>query len=604
MRDGLRLTTPAEAARIRRVVDERTADLPPEDLEALDYGPWAAALERGIAAHHAGMVPVFKETVEALFVEGLLKVCFATETLALGINLPARTVIIERLEKWDGERHVLLTPGQFTQLTGRAGRRGLDTVGHAVGLYQRAIDFPTVASLVGRRVEPLRSSFAPSYNMAVNLLRRRDRAAAERLLARSFAQYQADRRVAGDENRIATQHEALTGYEQRLVSERGDFASYWALRKELSRLESAGAADRRRRRGEAIRDGVADLREGDVVALPRGGGRPDLVAIVARSVTSGGTPLASAVTEDRRLVRIGPREFDHAPRVVGRVDLPSGGGPRQAAWRKRVAAAVRQIDGPISARPTKTAVDEDTAARISELRRLIREHPVHSDPELAEIEVWARRYDELIADTERLERSVRRRTGSLVRDFDRIIDVLAELGYLSADRVDPEPTRRGLTLAALYAETDLVLAEALRRGVLDGLDAATLAAVASLFVHETRMKDPPPPNLPTEEIRSTVEQVVRVWGEVVAHEESAGLRPTRSLDAGFVDMAWRWALGADLDDALGYSEMTAGDFVRNVKQVADLLRQLRDALPGTPVGETARDAARVLVRGVVAYSGL
>ena len=129
--------------------------------------------------------------------------CFATETLALGINMPARTVVVERLEKWSGAAHELLTPGQFTQLTGRAGRRGLDARGHAVVAYQRDIDFPTVASLVGRRVDPLRSSFTPSYNMAVNLLRRQTRAEAEALLSRSFAQFQADRGAAGEEERIA-----------------------------------------------------------------------------------------------------------------------------------------------------------------------------------------------------------------------------------------------------------------------------------------------------------------------------------------------------------------------------------------------------------------
>src|SRR5690606_18473445 len=155
--EGVSLTTVAEQHRIRRLVDERTADLPAEDLEALGYGAWAEGLERGLAAHHAGMVPVFKETVEELFVRGLVTVCFATETLALGINMPARTVVIERLEKWTGQAHELLTPGQFTQLTGRAGRRGLDSVGHAVVLYQRDVDFSTVASLVSRRTEPLRS---------------------------------------------------------------------------------------------------------------------------------------------------------------------------------------------------------------------------------------------------------------------------------------------------------------------------------------------------------------------------------------------------------------------------------------------------------------
>ena len=230
MSDGVRLTTPDEQRRIRDLVDERTAELPADDLEVLGYGPWATALEHGIAAHHAGLVPPFKETVETLFVRNLVKVCFATETLALGINMPARTVVIERLEKWNGQRHELLTPGQFTQLTGRAGRRGLDPRGHAVVLYQRDIDFVTVASLVGRRTEPLRSSFAPSYNMAVNLLRSHDRADAESLLARSFAQYQADQRVVGEERRIAGNREALAGYaEHNLHSQLGDFAEYLSL---------------------------------------------------------------------------------------------------------------------------------------------------------------------------------------------------------------------------------------------------------------------------------------------------------------------------------------------------------------------------------------
>jgi ATP-dependent RNA helicase HelY len=605
VRDNLRLTTPAEQERIRAIVDERTSNLPPEDLQVLGYGPWAEALERGIAAHHAGMVPIFKETVEALFVQGLLKVCFATETLALGINMPARTVVIERLEKWDGERHSLLSPGQFTQLTGRAGRRGLDTVGHAVVLYQRDIDFPTVASLVARRIEPLRSSFAPSYNMAVNLLRRRDRSSAEELLGRSFAQYLADGRVVGDEQRLARNRAALAGYAERLRSERGDFGEYWALRRTLSRLESSGAASRRQRRGEAVQQALAALKEGDVIALPNGGRRPDLVAIVGTSVTSTGTPLASAVTEDRKLIRIGPRELDRPPVTVGRIQLPRGGGPRQAAWRKRVAAEVRGVEMPPGGpKGPVTPVDTGTAERIAELRAAIRAHPVHGDPDLPEVEVWAHRHDDLVAETERMERKVRRRTGSLVRELDRIIDVLAELGYLTEDASDPTPTEHGLMLAGLYAETDLVLAEALRRGLLDDLDGPDLAAVASVFVHETRQKDAPPPAFPTPTVEQVIGRIGAVWADVVGREEAAGLRPTRMLDAGFADIVWRWASGADLDDALGLSEMTAGDFVRNVKQVADLLRQLRDAVPSGPVPAAARAADRSLIRGVVAYTGL
>ncbi|MBA2318838.1 MAG: DEAD/DEAH box helicase [Euzebyales bacterium] len=605
MRDGVRLTTPRERQTIRALVEERTAELPAEDLAALGYGVWLTGLEHGIAAHHAGLVPLFKETVEALFVRGLVKVCFATETLALGINMPARTVVIERLEKWTGQAHELLTPGQFTQLTGRAGRRGLDTVGHAVVAYQRDIAFPTVASLVGRRTEPLRSSFAPSYNMAVNLLRRRDRAAAEALLARSFAQYQADHNVGDVEERIARNREALAGYAQNLHSDAGDFDAYWCLRRELSRLESGGAKDRRRRREAAINAGLAELREGDVVAMGRGA-RPDLAAVVATSTSAAGTPLARVVTEDRRLSRIGPREFDAPPAVVGSVPLPGRGGPRQSAWRKQVASQLRSLDIPSGAARSAGSPDDrhdpDVRARIERLRAELAEHPVHTDPRLPEIEVWARRHDDLADDTTRLERQMGRRTGSLVRAFARIVDLLTELGYLTDHPDDPRPTAHGRALAGLYAETDLVLAEALRRGVLDGLDGPDLAAVVSAFVHEARLKDPPPPAFPNALVAERFAAGERVWSQIHHREEDAGLPPTRPLDPGFAEIVWRWASGADLDDALGVSELTAGDFVRNVKRVADLLRQVRDVRAGDPVGEEAHAAAKSLMRGVVAYS--
>ncbi|MBW3601086.1 MAG: DEAD/DEAH box helicase [Actinobacteria bacterium] len=601
---GVSLTTAPERARIRGVVAERTAPLPAGDLDVLDFAAWASALERGVAAHHAGMVPVFKETVERLFVDGLVKACFATETLALGINMPARTVVIERLEKWNGQRHELLTPGQFTQLTGRAGRRGLDRVGHAVVLYQRDVDFPTVASLVDRRVEPLRSSFAPSYNMAVNLLRRHSRAGAERLLASSFAQFQTDATVVDQQRRIAENRRGLDGYAANLRSDHGDFAQYWALRTELARLESAVARERRQHRRDAVLDGVDRLREGDVVLLPKGGRRPPRAAIVGRSRSSTGTPLAQAVTEDRRLIRLGPREFPSPPWSVGRVPLPAAGGPRQPGYRRAVAEALHRLRPDDPAGGSDAPAEPATTTRLQHLRRAVREHPVHHDPALEETARWARRHDELAEATERLERSVHRRTGSLVRDFDRIVEVLTAMGYLTDDRRAPQPTEEGLRLAGLYADTDLVLAEALRRGVLDGLDAADLAAVASVFVHETRTREPAPPRLPTPRVREAVDAAQAVWADVVEREADTGLSPTRPLDPGFADVTWRWASGQPLQDALGASELTAGDFVRATKQVADLLRQLRDVTRDDHRSPAAHQAARRLVRGVVAFSGV
>ena len=147
---GLRLTTPEEAARIRAIAEARTEILSEADLAVLGYRRWLAALESGLAAHHAGMVPPFKETVEACFSAGLVKAVFATETLALGINMPARSVVIEKLSKFTGERHEFLTPGEYTQLTGRAGRRGIDDVGYAVVLWSPYVPFDQVAGRRGR----------------------------------------------------------------------------------------------------------------------------------------------------------------------------------------------------------------------------------------------------------------------------------------------------------------------------------------------------------------------------------------------------------------------------------------------------------------------
>ena len=168
---GLRLTTGPERDRIREIVDEHLGGMDDRDLAVLGYGRFLAGLEHGIAAHHAGMVPPFKEAVEHCFIEGLVKVVFATETLAVGINMPARSVVIEKLTKFTGEHHTFLTPGDYTQLTGRAGRRGIDDVGYAVVLWSPFVPFDQVAALASSRSFHLRSAFRPTYNMAANLVR-------------------------------------------------------------------------------------------------------------------------------------------------------------------------------------------------------------------------------------------------------------------------------------------------------------------------------------------------------------------------------------------------------------------------------------------------
>jgi ATP-dependent RNA helicase HelY len=251
---GVRLTTREEQAEIRYLVEEKTASIADEDLATLGYFEWLSGLERGVAAHHAGMLPAFKEVVEELFLRKLVRVVFATETLALGINMPARTVVLERLDKFNGESRVQITPGEYTQLTGRAGRRGIDTLGHSVIQWSGNLDPASVAGLASKRSYPLISPFKPTANMAVNLIEAFGRKRAREVLETSFAQFQADRSVVGLAKGIREKQISLDGYAKSMECHLGDFFGYSSVRRELSDIEKSLASGRtRQERGKDIR---------------------------------------------------------------------------------------------------------------------------------------------------------------------------------------------------------------------------------------------------------------------------------------------------------------------------------------------------------------
>ena len=259
LRGGVSLTTAEERAQIIDFVDEKCERLDEDDRAVLHYERWLDGVMRGVAAHHAGLLPIFKETIEELFRRKLLKVVFATETLALGINMPARTVVIEKLEKFNGESRVPITAGEYTQLTGRAGRRGIDDEGHSVVLWSTGLNPEAVASLASRRSYPLKSSFQPTYNMAVNLIAQFGADRTRGILESSFAQFQADRHVVELARTVRANEESLSGYQASLECHLGDFREYHAIRRDIS--------DREREQGTRRRGDTKDL--GDAIATLR-----------------------------------------------------------------------------------------------------------------------------------------------------------------------------------------------------------------------------------------------------------------------------------------------------------------------------------------------
>lgn len=491
---GLRLTSKEEQLEIRAIVDSKCSSIADEDLATLGYLDWLAGLERGFATHHAGMLPAFKEVVEELFLKRLLKVVFATETLALGINMPARTVVLERLDKFNGESRVQITAGEYTQLTGRAGRRGIDTLGHSIIQWSGSLDPFSVAGLASKRSYPLISSFRPTANMAINLVSAFGRERARQVLETSFAQFQADRSVVGLARSIREKQLALDGYQKSMACDRGDFFEYAAIRREISDIEHAIAGQRRHK-------GLGD--------------------------------------SERRLV---------------------------------------------------------------ELRVRMKSHPCHLCKDREAHARWAERWWKLSRETQQIIDQIDSRTNQVANTFDRICELLIELGYLQHSEVELEVSNWGKVLSTIYGERDLLVAESIRTGIWDTLDAATLAALAAALIYEPRRDDEAfETRTPKGSFSEAFEDTQLLWEQLEQLAKSHRLPKTARLEIDLSFPIHRWASGAKLDTVLASADLLPGDFIRWCKQIIDLLEQLSLASQGK-LSDTAKEAIERVKRGIVAYS--
>jgi ATP-dependent RNA helicase HelY len=489
---GIKLTTTEERLEIAATAQRYTQNLAEEDLEVLGYRDWLVALERGIAAHHAGLLPSFKGAVEDLFKRGLVKAVFATETLALGINMPARTVVLEKLTKWNGEAHVSITPGEYTQLTGRAGRRGIDIEGNAVVQWSPTVDSATAAGLASTRTYPLKSSFTPTYNMSINLIARFGRERAHGSLESSFAQFQADRAVVSLVRQIRKNDSAAAELTESAQCHLGDFNEYSRMRidiKELERLLSK---------------------------------------------------------------RDGRRSFDNRQRV--RME--------------------NELDG---------------------MRRGLRSHPAHACNDREAHSRIAERADRINRESEGLRARVENRTHVIAKTFDRICNVLTHLGYIEGDK----PLQQGKILAKIFAESDLLLTESIRREIFEGLSATELLSVASAMIYQGRSSEAYAPKMPHENVANALVEVSRVWIELEALENEYDVKTQREPDFGFCYASYRWANGHSLSSILKGTDMTVGDFVRSIKQLIDLLTQIGGA--AEDLRPICREGIKRLDRGVVSY---
>jgi len=509
--------------------------------------------------------------------------------------------VLERLVKFDGESHVDLTPGEYTQLTGRAGRRGIDVEGHGVVVWSPEVEPQQVAGLASTRTYPLRSSFRPSYNMAVNLVGTLGRGAARSLLESSFAQFQADRAVVGIARQVQRNTEAIAAHATEIACHLGDFDQYFGLRQSIADRERALAREGSAARRAAALSSLARLRIGDVIRVPAGR-RAGLAVVLDPDTVGFGEPRPLVLTEQRWAGRIRASDFVTPVRALGRVKVPRHFNHRSPAARRDLAASLRVATlAPEQRRRSRGTAADDT--QLAQLRARLRRHPCHGCEQREAHARAAASRARLERDTEALRARAAGRTGSLARIFDQVVELLGGRGYLS----EGEVTDAGRTLARIWTESDLLVAECLRRGVWEGLDPAQLAAAVSVVVYEPR-RDDAPVQVPRGAVADAIDETVKLWGELAADETGRGLALTREPDAGFAWPIYRWAQGEPLARVLASAagadgELPAGDFVRWARQVVDLLGQLAEA-DGVAAGVRggARRAMDLINRGVLAHN--
>jgi ATP-dependent RNA helicase HelY len=448
------------------------------------------------------------------------------------------------------------------------------------------VRFDEVAELAGSSSFHLRSAFRPTYNMAANLVRTYSSSEAHHLLNLSFAQYQADGDVVRLEARLERRRAAVRELRTTAQSEFGDIDEYRRLREHERDVRLAGRTER----FEAIDDALATLRPGAVIHVAKGTYKgPAAVAASANRKTGLRFTL---VTKAAKVLYLSAEDFDDPPRSVGEITMPKNYAPNRKEYRNDVARRLRAM---------KTAPSPSTERGRHRSRALADSHPAARDPDVRTKLNAAAQADRIEREIADLERRVSGKNTSLANEFDRVLDVLTTYGYL--DISTWSLTEAGEILARTFHESDLLVAEIVRSGVLDDLGPADLAALVSTVVYEHRSKEAPPaPWFSSNDVRARWRRLAAISEDLSATERSVGLGEHRAPDPTYAAIAYAWVAGEGFAEVVGDDELTGGDFVRTTKQLIDLLRQLAIIAPNPATRRAAASAAEAAFRGVVADS--
>ncbi|HET7035677.1 MAG TPA: helicase-related protein, partial [Thermomicrobiaceae bacterium] len=631
--------------RIEQIIQRYLGGMRLEDRELGQVESIATLARLGIGFHHAGLLPILKQLVEVLFSRGLMQVVFATDTLALGVNMPARTVVVGRMSKWDGRRRRLLISNEFQQMSGRAGRRGMDVKGNVVVPYSPFITFKETLHVATGPLEPVRSSFAIRYNTVLNLWDPPQGSRVRYMLQQSLSQFQAARRVrdledevmlvareidevpqgcligldAGDElledyRRVIASINTLRGRERRLQRDMSDL--------QLSFDRRPWPVPGR----QALRTVFKTLPAGTPVHLLHGGW-----AVYLGRGKQGGVGL---FLSDGQVVLLAEyRQIDYLPVRGAPIALPAElteldgpvddvaalVGPEllEQLWREVAALELPDLDAQAAEhlRRQEERMGAERGRLEEELRELReqsrgldearQQHPCHLCERRKEHQANLRRVATLEKERADLEHDLSRELTGEEERVRRIIrgirDVLHRFGYLHRGYA----TAKADTLANIFDTNGLILTEIVDRGILDKLEPADVAEVFSWFAYDRDFRFGNSFTLPSKLVllRRRLDDLEQ---EVFATERGNGLFISTGHSDGFYGAMRAWCHGATMARVLEQIELSEGDLVLTFNKTIDVMRQVREMLsqarPDHPLRDTLAQAETLVRRDIVEQS--
>ncbi|GAB4355721.1 MAG: DEAD/DEAH box helicase [Cyanophyceae cyanobacterium] len=573
----LSLVSAAEAAELKRRIDHFIAENP----SAIRDGQ-LDPLYRGIAAHHAGILPAWKAFVEELFQSGLIKVVFATETLAAGINMPARTTVISSLSKRTDRGHRLLNASEFLQMSGRAGRRGMDIQGYVVALQTPFEGAKEAAHLATSQADPLVSQFTPTYGMVLNLLQTHSLEEARSLIERSFGQYLSTLHLIPQQRELDALRDEVVRLRAQLDEvDAGELASYEKLRQRLraeQRLLKTLRDQAEVVRGQHLAPALQFAVAGTILQIQGKAPEPLTATLVTKVKGSGQFPWLVCLAADNRWYAIATEEVvslhGEYPRLRAVDDLspPEDLFPFKPGQSRRgdeeTLAIVRQM--PAVPDPEEAPEVLDQLDRVEEVEALLENHPVHQWQNRKNLFKRVQRLDTLREELRDREAALAQLSDRYWQEFVQLMDILTDFDCL----VDYKPTPLGEAIATLRGENELWLGLALTSGDFDDLDPQHLAAAcAALLIEEPRpdtWTDAPPSN----RVLEVVGNLQDLRRDILGIQRSHRVLIPLCLEDQLIGLVEHWALGMEWADLVGRTSLDDGDVVRILRRTLDLLSQV------------------------------